>query len=77
MVSICFGKCDHEIKSAGGMVKGGGGRPLYEQGYKRCQTCSIFTLSVDRNCYCCGTRLRTRSRNGKFKKKTLATVVRY
>lgn len=39
----------------------------YILGQKRCQICNIFIMWPIATCPCCGGRLRTRPRNGKYK----------
>ena len=39
----------------------------YASGQKRCQVCDVFLKWVCLWCPCCGSRLRTKSRNSTFK----------
>jgi hypothetical protein len=42
----------------------------YAAGQKRCQVCAIYMRWDGIWCPCCGCRVRTRSRNSKFKQKS-------
>lgn len=35
----------------------------YQDGAKRCSVCGIFMYTDETNCFCCNTRLRTKSRS--------------
>jgi len=39
----------------------------YAAGQKRCQICEIYMLYNGLDCPCCGYRLRTKPRRGKYK----------
>jgi len=43
------------------------GKGRYILGQKRCQVCSIFIIWEGFFCPCCGYRLRTKPRYGKYK----------
>jgi len=59
----CKGICTR-YKAKRGSTKLG----WYRQGFKRCQLCEIFIKWNDGlHCPCCGSRLRTKPRNRKYK----------
>ena len=63
MVTSCNGICNRYK-----MVKPNGtGR--YSAGQKRCNLCDIFMQWEGLFCPCCGYRLRSKPRNGKYKEK--------
>ncbi|MGA7977189.1 MAG: hypothetical protein WB975_08140 [Nitrososphaeraceae archaeon] len=64
MASICKGICvRHKALGAASFGR-------YLRGQKRCQSCQIFLEWHGGWCPCCGTKLRTRSRNWKYRSKS-------
>src|SRR4249920_411873 len=64
MASICKGICvRHKAKGPASFGR-------YLRGQKRCQVCQIFLEWNGGWCPCCGTKLRTRSRNWKYGSKS-------
>jgi hypothetical protein len=49
----------------------------YATGQKRCQICAIYMRWDGIWCPCCGCRVRTRSRNSKFKQELKTTRKKY
>lgn len=47
--------------------KGNNASGRYADGQKRCQSCDLFMRWDGRFCPCCGTRLRSKPRNTKYK----------
>ncbi|MEW5840103.1 hypothetical protein [Nitrososphaera sp.] len=45
------------------------GTSRYANGQRRCQVCDIFMAVKGTACPCCGYRLRTRPRDGRYKAK--------
>ena len=46
----------------------------YLRGQKRCQVCQIFLKWNGKWCPCCGTKLRTKSRNWKYRSESKITT---
>ena len=64
LASICKGICvRHKAQGAASFGR-------YLRGQKRCQSCQIFLEWHGGWCPCCGTKLRTRSRNWKYRSKS-------
>ena len=63
IVMVCKGICGR-YKAQKTIIKMG----RYASGQKRCQECSMFINWAGGFCPCCGTHLRTKPRNLKYKR---------
>lgn len=85
---ICKGKCDnHKTRNApvGGRFKESDERRYFyslkpfskDNVMKFCGVCAQFRGEKDIRCFCCGAKLRVRSRNNKCRSRGQETIIKF
>ncbi len=64
MVQMCNGLCERLKVTSSNSLR-------YKLGQKRCSLCAYFFDTVDPNCPCCKTRLRSKPKNQNRKLKNM------